>query len=208
MFFFHQQDHNLHTVREIRDHKLFIAESLRMLVQDAEAAESSGARTLGEKVGLYFRRFCFITLYIAIQIGGMVLIVITLAGQSPSIKQFGNWVALQTDGALEITPIVVGIVNAIVPQLTTRLLKQEKYDDQGTVIKQTVLRIFLTKTFNILIQVMSYLLLQDPFLFSSMETIFLKNHIFNKPVTLPAGVFIVCALIYLTKTDGLKIVSE
>merc|ERR1712166_430544 len=163
-------DHNLHTVREIRDHKLFIAESLRMLVQDAEAQNASGSRTFVEKAKLYARRGFFILLYIIIQIGGMALIVITLAGQSPTIKTFGEYVYTQTSGALEITPIVVGIVNGVVPQLTTRLLKQEKYDDQGTVIKQTVLRIFLTKTFNILIQVMSYLLLQDPFLFSSMDS--------------------------------------
>jgi len=38
------------------------------------------------------------------------------------------------------------------------------------VIKQTVLRIFLTKTFNILIQVVSYLLLQDPFLFTALDS--------------------------------------
>ena len=163
-------DHNLHSVREIRDHKLFIAESLRMLVQDAEAQNASGSRTFVEKAKLYARRGFFILLYIIIQIGGMALIVITLAGQSPTIKTFGEYVYTQTSGALEITPIVVGIVNGVVPQLTTRLLKQEKYDDQGTVIKQTVLRIFLTKTFNILIQVVSYLLLQDPFLFAAVDS--------------------------------------
>jgi hypothetical protein len=163
-------DHNLQTVREIRDHKLFIAESLRMLVQDAKAAESSSSRTLKQKVVLYLRRGFFIFLYIVIQTGGMALIVITLAGQSEYIKLAGDWLFENTGGALEITPIVVGIVNGIIPQLTTRLLKQEKYDDQGTVIKQTVLRIFLTKTFNILIQVVSYLLLQDPFLFTGLES--------------------------------------
>ena len=163
-------DHNLHSVRDVRDHKLFIAESLRMLVQDAEAAESSSSRTLQERVILYLRRAFFILLYIAFQIGGMTLIVITLAGQSVHIKIAGDFLFKATEGAIEITPIVVGIVNGIIPQITTRLLKQEKYDDQGTVIKQTVLRIFLTKTFNILIQVVSYLLLQDPFLFAAMDS--------------------------------------
>ena len=163
-------DHNLNSVRDSRDHKLFIAESLRMLVQDAEAAESSGSRTLIQKAKLYARRAFFILLYIIIQIGGMSLIVITLAGQNATIKSFGEQVFEFTSGAVEITPIVVGIVNGVIPQLTTRLLKQEKYDDQGTIIKQTVLRIFLTKTFNILIQVVSYLLLQDPFLFAAMDS--------------------------------------
>jgi len=110
-------DHNLHSVREIRDHRLFIAESLRMLVQDAEAAASSSSRTLTERAKLYVRRAFFILLYIIIQIGGMALIVITLAGQSPTIKEFGELVYKQTEGALEITPIVVGVVNGIVPQL-------------------------------------------------------------------------------------------
>jgi len=67
-------------------------------------------------------------------------------------------------------PLTVTMLNVIMPKLIVVLLKLEKYDDQGTVIKQTVFRTFLAKTFNILIQVMSYMLLADPFALSSVDT--------------------------------------
>ena len=161
-------DHHISTVRESTDHKLFIAESLRMLVQDAELAAESSSRTLKQKIVLYLKRALLIFVYFLLQLAGWTLIVLLIAGQI----EFVNDLQAQIPRGLpiDVVPLTVTLLNVIMPKLIVILLKLEKYDDQGTVIKQTVFRTFLAKTFNILIQVMSYMLLADPFALSPVDT--------------------------------------
>ena len=136
-----------------------------MLVQELSGSRVRGTNVEAELL-LYAQRALHLHLFA--QLAGWTLIVLLIAGQIEVVNDLQAQIPKSVP--LDVVPLTVTLLNVIMPKLIVVLLKLEKYDDQGTVIKQTVFRTFLAKTFNILIQVMSYMLLADPFALSSVDS--------------------------------------
>ena len=62
-------------------------------------------------------------------------------------------------------PAAVSIINVLQPPIITLLSKLEGWESGGSAVKWLVWRLFLAKLLNVLIQVLSYAELADPYLF-------------------------------------------
>ena len=64
---------------------------------------------------------------------------------------------------IDVVPLVVSIINTVIPKIIIKLVALEAYDDKMDEVEQVVSRIFVSKTINNVIQLVSYSLLANPF---------------------------------------------
>jgi hypothetical protein len=74
--------------------------------------------------------------------------------------------------ASSIVPGCVTAINSLLPILIEMITKFESWDSEKTVIKVLLVKMYLAKILNVLIQFASYLLLADPVFFSSSSNKF------------------------------------
>jgi hypothetical protein len=166
-------DHTLHDQSNMVDHLMGNAETFTTMLIDEVIASKKSGRTRIEKIRLYSRRAVLIFIYIILQcvaIGGIVALIIYSATVENAI--YGDDDALRNSIPIDIVPVCVSVINTIIPQVITRLVKLEKWDDAGMTVKQIVGRIFLSKTINNLIQLLSYALLSNAFFLQQSSKLF------------------------------------
>jgi hypothetical protein len=148
-----------------------IAEQIKVALQEELLAETLRRRTRNERYALYARRAASFLLYIVIQATcwWVILMVTTQASQiQASIARSAPLLAPYVSS---IVPAAVTLINSVLPVVIGQLTALEKWDDVGFAIKAMVTRLYLAKVLNVLIQLVSYALLMDPYLFTGAQTI-------------------------------------
>ena len=165
-------DHTLHDKSNMKDHLMSNAEVFTTMLIDETILANKSGRTRKEKAILYSRRIALMSTYILIQ-GAAIYGIFQLIVQTAAIEEgVGLTADVKKNIPFDLVPVVVSVINTVVPQVITRLVKAEKWDDAGMTVKQIVMRIFLSKTINNLIQLLSYSFLTNAFFFQQDTAIF------------------------------------
>jgi hypothetical protein len=165
-FLFTAFDHATHGRQNIEDAKSFITETLMVMhVEDNSQAVASG-RTKLQWLVLYTRRFIVGIMYTALQLGGwFAILYLTVDGDV-----FKAYISLQmsieqSDLLVDPAAVAVSIINVVNNIFVKQLVKQCKFDNNGTEIKALVALLFISRTFNIGIQLGAYAQLVAPMAF-------------------------------------------
>jgi hypothetical protein len=169
-------DHSLHEEDDMNDLMMGNAEQFTTMLISEKIAERLKNRTFKEKVKLYTKRWVLRFIYIALQGAGIYgifqLILFESAFTKPVYEAMGLTEEEQANIPIDVVPIVVSVINTIIPKIIIKLVENEAYDDKMDEVEQIVLRIFVSKTINNVIQLLSYSLLANPFFFQTKTLIF------------------------------------
>ena len=172
-FLFSAFDHSTHGEMNTKDQKSFISETLGvMFVEDNSSALSRG-RTRCQWCLLYFRQFLIGIIYLALQLGGWYAILYLTVDGDVFKEQIGNGIGVPSqDLFVDPAAIAVSVINAVNNLVCSKLVKACKFDDNGSEVKVLVALLFVSRTFNILIQLGAYVQMVAPFLFlrTKLET--------------------------------------
>lgn len=124
-----------------------------------------------ERYRLYTRRVAAFLIYLVIQASSWYLIILLTTQSSEIQEQIATNAAFLAPYASTLVPAVVTIINSILPTIISLLTMLEKWDDVGFSIKAMVIRLYLAKMLNVLIQLFSYALLLNPYLLTSVQKI-------------------------------------
>ncbi|KAF0686351.1 Aste57867_21853 [Aphanomyces stellatus] len=143
-----------------------IGEALNVALYDNVKQELIRNRTKRERYKLYARRTLATLVYIVIQSTCWALIILLTVFSSKLQQTISENLPVLTNYAASIVPLGAAIINGALPAIISILTKFERWDDQGFEIKAMVTRLFLAKVLNILIQLWSYGMLLDPYMYT------------------------------------------
>ena len=131
-----------------------------------DAREKGSTRTKTENCLLWLRRSFIGLLYLTIQAAGWAGIVY-LTVESAFVKSFIGDALGVGSSELFVDPaaITVSIINAANNAIVKKLVHLCMFDSHGSEIKAIVSLLFLSRTFNIAIQLVAYAQLAAPLLF-------------------------------------------
>ena len=149
----------------------FAGEVTNMMAED-QAREKGQTRTTKDKVLLWLRRFFIAIIYITIQASGWAGIVY-LTVQSVFVKNYiGDSIGVKSsDLLLDPAAIAVSVINAANNAIVKNLVSLSLFDSHGTEIKAIVSLLFLSRTFNVAIQLGAYAQLVAPLMFLEHSTL-------------------------------------
>ena len=160
-------DHNIIDLEDAWDLKEAITDQFSQIVFQSEKEEEVANRTTKDRYKLYARRAVGVILNLCVMILGWVVIL--------ALTAYGEQIATDT---LELGPttanyfVTVGIpatvatMNTAIPTIILMIIKfLEKWDDKKFETQLVILRIFLAKVMNIMIQLLTYLMVSDPYIF-------------------------------------------
>lgn len=167
-FLFTAYDHNVHgNTNVIEDQLSAASETLTVMhIEDNSSAAASNRSTLAWFI-LYVRRFVVASIYIFIQLSGWYAILYLTIDGDVFKESIAASLSLQSSDDLYVDPaaISVSIINAVNNIICKQLVKNCKFDDTGTEIKVYIGMLFLSRTFNIGIQLGAYAQLVSPMSF-------------------------------------------
>jgi hypothetical protein len=152
---------------QVSDLKKSIGEQIKLAIEEEKLQETLRKRTKKEKYILIGRRFVAFLLYCILQASSWYVIIVLTTQSSNMQRHLAEKIPFLSNYVASIVPAVVTVINSTLPTIISFLTKMEKWDDVGFGIKAMVTRLFLAKILNILIQLFSFALLLDPFLFAS-----------------------------------------
>ena len=169
-------DHSLHEEDDVNDVMMGNAEQFMAMLISEKIAERLKNRTFKEKVKLYTKRWLLRLVYVALQGVGVYGIVQLILFESvftrPVYEAMGLSKEEQANIPIDVVPLVVSIINTVIPKIIIKLVALEAYDDKMDEVEQVVSRIFVSKTINNVIQLVSYSLLANPFFFQTKTLLF------------------------------------
>ena len=169
-------DHSLHEEDDVNDVMMGNAEQFMAMLISEKIAERLKNRTFKEKVKLYTKRWLLRLVYVALQGIGVYGIVQLILFESvftrPVYEAMGLSKEEQANIPIDVVPLVVSIINTVIPKIIIKLVALEAYDDKMDEVEQVVSRIFVSKTINNVIQLVSYSLLANPFFFQTKTLLF------------------------------------
>lgn len=151
-----------------RDVRKNLAQELAMVYYSS--SKSPGSRRLQSHVPAIIRtlrRVLSTILYLCIQCTSWCVILL-LTTRARALEDFvsSRVSSVLAPYAASVVPASVTIINAIMPTLLNLLTKFEQWQDPGFALKIRILRLFLAKMTNVLLQIFSYTLLLDPYMFT------------------------------------------
>ncbi|CAM9091484.1 unnamed protein product [Chrysoparadoxa australica] len=166
-------DNNLRTHAEVEIVQLELGSDANVLLSDLGLADMAAARTLRDRALLASRRFIGTLVYIVLQLAAWSLII-WLTSESQSLGQelqssfeSVEWLSGASEAiAASLVPAAVSVINGIMPVLIMKITNLEKWDREKTVVKMLTVRMYLAKVLNAFIQVLSFMLLANPYLMS------------------------------------------
>lgn len=143
--FFNSWDWNINKYEDADDTLSLIFNETSTAIYEDLIKEKIKNRTKEEKIKLFIRRVIFISInVILIVIGVAAIFCINLYS-----TQIEENLPLPTSITGLFAPVVVSFVNIIIPALTMKITKMEKYDFKNTLLKQQIWRNFCIKLLNI-----------------------------------------------------------
>ncbi|OQR95242.1 hypothetical protein ACHHYP_00158 [Achlya hypogyna] len=162
-------DFDATSAEDASDLRKGIWESFHVALYDDIKQEQIRNRTKRERYKLYGRRAVALLVYIIVQVVSWGLIgLLTVEASSFALIIKAQVPALQPYAA-SIVPLGVSIINGALPTIIGLLTDFERWDDNGFRIKAMVTRLFLAQILNILLQLWSYAMLLDPYLYTTSE---------------------------------------
>ncbi|KAJ0411534.1 hypothetical protein ATCC90586_001129 [Pythium insidiosum] len=164
-------DSSLSTKEAFSDMQRAIEEQLKLAMAEERLSETLRHRTKKEWYLLYARRLLAFLVYLTVQASSWYLIIV-LTTQSTEIQA---WIALKakvlSPYASSIVPAAVTVLNAALPTIISLLTQLERWDHSGFAVKAMITRLYLAKVLNVIIQLVSYALLLDPYLLAATTSI-------------------------------------
>eukprot|EP00949_MAST-11_sp_MAST-11-sp1_P002818 g2818.t1 len=160
-------DHSIEDSVSAFDLKSATTTQLDLVHHQDEKAREIRERDFRTRWTIRARRSFGMFLYLIIQACGWVAIVMLTAQGAAVAGFFGI-----NDPTLvkQIVPIAVSVLNAMIPTIIFMIIvKIEKWDDKKIEMKHLIVRVFIAKVLNIAIQVTSYALLADPYIFNGSD---------------------------------------
>jgi hypothetical protein len=142
-----------------------------MIQVDKEQGKTQ-ERTFNEKVKMAIRRSAGLLVYTIMLLASWATIIFLTAQQNVLAKQLAESIDGASYIASSIVPGCVTAINSLLPILIDKITQFESWDSEKTVIKVLLIKMYLAKILNVLIQFASYLLLADPIFFTSSSNAF------------------------------------
>ena len=169
-------DHTLHDEDDMNDLMMGNAEQFTSMLISEKIAETIKNRSFKDKAKLYSKRALLITIYLALQslaIYGIFQLIFYEAYFTDLVfSQLAITKEQQASIPITVVPIVVSVINTIIPKIIIKLVETEAWDNKMDEVEQIVFRIFISKTINNVIQLVSYMLLSNPFFLQSRTELF------------------------------------
>eukprot|EP00741_Cyanophora_paradoxa_P001699 tig00000498_g1649.t1 len=143
------------TVGEFDNARQATAEHFRLVLNNSQLEARIAARTREERTRLFARKVVGSLLVgVLILLGSGLVLLLTIFNTRITASLAAS--SLPSGVASFVTPVVVNIVNAIVPFLIVQITKYEQWDRHETRVKMLLIRLFTVKAFNIVVQVLTY----------------------------------------------------
>uniref|UniRef100_A0A7S3GFU1 TMC domain-containing protein n=1 Tax=Palpitomonas bilix TaxID=652834 RepID=A0A7S3GFU1_9EUKA len=146
-------DFTIKTEKGREDLSQFVTDNFKVLLEEDRIAEMKAKRTRKDKVRLYIRRSLGIflnILFLALAWTGILMLKIFFFSDLKSF--FANNLSTFPDFiSSNILVIAVVIINGVLPVVTKRLVKMEKWDSPGFILKLQLMRLYAGKILNLLI---------------------------------------------------------
>jgi hypothetical protein len=142
---------------------------MTMLAVDREQVKEP--RNRKQLTVMYARRGTGILIYTTALVGSWATIILLTAQQNVLAEKLTDLPGAEYFSS-SIVPGCVTAINSIMPMLIDKITAFEKWDTEKTVTKVLLLKMYLAKILNVLIQFFSYLLLADPVMFTSSSNEF------------------------------------
>lgn len=155
---------------QVMDLKKSIAEQVKITLAEEQMAERVRRRTRKERYQLYTRRLVAFIIYVVIQAASWYAIIAVTTQSSELQRHIATQAAFLAPYVASLVPALVTVINGIVPTVISLLTALERWDDVGFAIKALVTRLYLAKVLNVLIQLVSFALLLDPYLLTSRQS--------------------------------------
>ena len=144
-------DFNLMDQSAVEDAKIQAAEDLEMSLKESEMLAARANRTKAERNRLLRRRAIGISLN-TLMIGGSWAAIFLVTIWSSDKANIESMPFLEkVANVMPLTNIVLSLINAILPFLTSRIVKFEQYDVLATAFKMETTRLYLGKILNVLV---------------------------------------------------------
>ena len=164
-------DHNVTSNNDAWDLKEAVTDQFSQIVFQSEKEEEIAARTNKDRYKLYARRLVGVLINLAVMSAGWgVILGLTAFGRSIAIN-----LGLETEEQQKMfvtvgVPSTVAGMNAAIPTIIWMIItKLEAWDDKKFETQLIILRIFLAKVMNIMIQLVTYLMVSDPYVFKRSD---------------------------------------
>lgn len=135
-------DHSHTDTSAFADQSYHTGEAISVKILEEKTAGALQSRTAKEKYMLYAKRIVLFLLYMVLQISGWFVIIYLTANNKMLQESVTKAVGQQVP--LDIVPVAVSIINALLPAIITKLVELEKWDSQGDFIKQKTTKIFVS----------------------------------------------------------------
>lgn len=176
-------DYTLSTHTEIQDLQGSIANVLLQKVLERKARDNKKSRTYFQLFVLYVIRLFGLILYLAWQsIAFLIIIGLTIyheqiISQIPLVNKLTAYSSI-------VVNLSLTVISGITPEIMNRITEMERWDSSQVEVSIRLFRVFLSNQLNVLLFVLSYLLLADPYLFSTNTYIHnIRGNIENAYVT-------------------------
>lgn len=149
-------DFAISSEREVEDHKHTISQSIMAVFEEEEIKRRRDSRTRHEVIVLYIRRGVGMTLNLGFVIASWVAIIYVTINQkniSDYFQENSSGVRFFADYA---APMTTALINAILPEITFLITEFEKWDDQATLLKHQMWRLYFGRQFNLFINLVTY----------------------------------------------------
>lgn len=143
----------------LADAQATVGDRLRLLVDEDERMARIEARTARERAALRARRLVGILVFVVLQASSWAVIVtmsLNARSVSAALESRAEGLALLADFAV---PVVVAVINAVLPLLNTIITNFERWDHPTTRLQMMMSRLFSQRILNLLITVSGYGLL-------------------------------------------------
>ena len=133
-------DHSQTNAEMFEDSQFHIGEALVVKILEERAVGELETMTNKEKWILFGRRIILFLAYVLVQGIGWYAIIYLTANNKYIQSQVS--VVVGTTVPLDVVPIAVSVINAILPAVITKITKLEKWQHQGDFIKQKTCKFF------------------------------------------------------------------
>jgi len=165
-------DHSLTLATDVEDLQCTIGSNMATMIQVDKEQGKTQERTFNEKVKMAIRRSAGLLVYTIMLLASWATIIFLTAQQNVLAKQLAESIDGASYIASSIVPGCVTAINSLLPILIDKITQFESWDSEKTVIKVLLIKMYLAKILNVLIQFASYLLLADPIFFTSSSNAF------------------------------------
>ena len=160
-------DHGLTLDNDVEDLMCTVGSNMATMIQVEKEKGNTLERTFEEKVKMAIRRGTGLLIFACILVASWTTIIFLTAQQNDLANKLKDQYPEIEFLAFNIVPGCVTAINTLLPIIIDLITKFEKWDSEKTVIKVLLMKMYLAKILNVLIQFVSYLLLANPILFTS-----------------------------------------